>query len=223
VADGWRKYPGGLSRAYGAVVMGCKAAGDATLATRYLSQMLQDEETTANNSATTANSATTTTTTTADHMGWQTSGVDERAVKTVLRLLRPLLSPEQYRALLKTHEPTLTRIGTLATEHGTTTEAQNVRYSRLIKRACDRGEYERGRALFEQMALDGIPRNVISWTTMVRAVVVVRVFLLLLLLRINSGSTADRRQLYHGHCGRRYLYKKVCSLDLTLPTLSGTT
>jgi pentatricopeptide repeat protein len=158
IADGWRQYPGGLSRGYGAIMMGCKAAGDAKLAETYFSQMMQDEESPTASSLSTSISA----------MGWQTSGVDERAVKAVLPLLRSTVGIEKYQSLCNIHEPTLTRIGTIATESGTTTTIQNVKYSRRIKRACDSGNYERGKLLFDQMAIDGIPRNVISWTTMIQ-------------------------------------------------------
>ena len=103
IADGWRQYPGGLSRGYGAIMMGCKAAGDAKLAETYFSQMMQDEESPTASSLSTSISA----------MGWQTSGVDERAVKAVLPLLRSTVGIEKYQSLCNIHEPTLTRIGTI--------------------------------------------------------------------------------------------------------------
>jgi len=158
VVNGWRKYPGGLSRGYGAIMMACKAARDSVAAEEYFVQMVEDEDMPTHNNATDDS----------NKMGWQTSGVDERALRTVLPLLRATVGAEKYQKLTRKHEPSLARIVTTATESGTTTIRQNIQYSRMIRRACEKGEWSRAKILFEQMSLDGIPRNSVVWTTMVQ-------------------------------------------------------
>ena len=124
----WIDCPGGLSQAYSAVFQSCKTLKDAVSATHYFEEMLRDDAEIAP---------------LAQHvqMGWQTSGIDTRAVQVILPLLQATVTTETFQTLMHTFDPTLVRILTTAASTGTI--SQNRNYNDLIKQAFRCGDYER--------------------------------------------------------------------------------
>ena len=116
--NSWRKYPAGLSRAYGAIMMACKASKDVITATQCFEEMLRDEDRAlvAGENARIPH--------TQESMGWQTTRVDEKAVKNVLPLLMDTVGHDTYVKLCRKHETSLARLLTLETTEGRTTEQQ---------------------------------------------------------------------------------------------------
>ena len=117
-----------MSQAYSAVFQSCKTLKDAVSATHYFEEMLRDDAEIAP---------------LAQHvqMGWQTSGIDTRAVQVILPLLQATVTTETFQTLMHTFDPTLVRILTTAASTGTI--SQNRIYNDLIKQAFRCGDYER--------------------------------------------------------------------------------